>query len=243
MMRGFHHGRVHAALLIPLALLLSLTFAAPRAGDLLAEPARATIASGKREAIRTRATPAPRADGEQTELHAETRNDVKTLAATGVPFDGVDAELALAWRRGDCHLNPGNPSCVMIGLAAGCETDPGDPGCRADHDGDACIDVAEVRSGLDPFQPADCVGGRNRSPALNCLFLSFNLACHGRGHALALATPNSGAERGAARVELALASSSRPRQTWIVPCSPGIRPAMGSRRTRNDRPRYAPIAT
>jgi hypothetical protein len=81
----------------------------------------------------------------------------------------------------DCvwEWNLGNPSCLTVGLAAGCAIDATGPGCSVDSDGDRCSDVAEADAGFDPFDPADCVGGSGGQPAINCLFLTENLACNG----------------------------------------------------------------
>src|SRR5215207_2978763 len=75
--------------------------------------------------------------------------------------------------------NPGNPSCLTIGIAADCAIDPTGPGCQCDSDGDRCIDVAEAEAGFDPFDAADCVSTASGQPAINCLFLTENLACNG----------------------------------------------------------------
>lgn len=90
-----------------------------------------------------------------------------------------DPELEAAWVRAGCALNPGNPSCVIIGHAAACAKLPGDPDCTADRDGDRCRDVAEVRAGLDPLDSADCIGDASGAPLLNCLFLIGNERCDG----------------------------------------------------------------
>jgi hypothetical protein len=84
-------------------------------------------------------------------------------------------------RMPDCVAfhNPGNPSCLTIGIAADCAIDPTGPGCRVDSDGDRCIDVAEAEAGFDPFDAADCVSTAGGQPAINCLFLTENLACNG----------------------------------------------------------------
>jgi len=92
---------------------------------------------------------------------------------------GGDAELDEAWQRFGCHLNPGNPSCLTVGLAAACVSAPSAPGCSSDSDADTCRDIAEVRAGLDPFEPADCIGGREGQPLVNCLFPTGDLACDG----------------------------------------------------------------
>ena len=81
----------------------------------------------------------------------------------------------------DCvwQWNPGNPSCLTIGIAADCAIDPTGPGCSMDSDGDRCADVAEAEAGFDPFDAADCVSSAGGQPAINCLFLTENLACNG----------------------------------------------------------------
>jgi hypothetical protein len=90
----------------------------------------------------------------------------------------LDPVLDDAWHRFGCHLNPGNPSCLTVGIAAECAIDATGPNCSVDSDGDRCTDVAEAEAGFDPFDPGDCVGGGGR-PAVNCLFLTENLACNG----------------------------------------------------------------
>jgi hypothetical protein len=106
---------------------------------------------------------------------------VPTESATTRPAEQPELDLALddAWHRYGCHLNPGNPSCLTVGLAAGCAIDAIGHGCSVDSDGDRCTDVAEVEAGLDPFDAADCVGSAGGQPAINCLFLTENLACNG----------------------------------------------------------------
>ena len=91
----------------------------------------------------------------------------------------VDPELDDAWYDNGCHLNPGNPACVIVGVAAECAITPAAAACDADSDGDSCIDVAEIRSGFDPFEAKDCLGSGGGKPAINCLFLSRGLACDG----------------------------------------------------------------
>jgi len=83
--------------------------------------------------------------------------------------------------RSDCvwFHNPGNPSCLTIGIAAQCAIDATGPDCRVDSDGDHCTDVAEAEAGFDPFDAADCVSGAEGRPAINCLFQTENLACNG----------------------------------------------------------------
>jgi hypothetical protein len=100
------------------------------------------------------------------------------MARAAEPSD-LDPALENAWHRYGCHLNPGNPSCLILGLATGCAIDATGTGCSVDSDGDRCIDVAEADAGFDPFDPADCVGSAGGQPAINCLFLTENLACNG----------------------------------------------------------------
>jgi hypothetical protein len=90
-----------------------------------------------------------------------------------------DPALADAWHHYGCHLNPGNPSCLTVGLAAECAIDVTGPSCSADSDGDRCTDVAEAEAGFDPFDPADCLGKSGGQPAINCLFPTENLTCNG----------------------------------------------------------------
>jgi len=78
-----------------------------------------------------------------------------------------------------CLRNPGNPSCLTIGIAVGCAIDSTGSDCRVDSDGDGCSDIAEVEAGFDPFDAADCVSGAGGQPAINCLFPTENLACNG----------------------------------------------------------------
>src|SRR5215207_7212461 len=101
--------------------------------------------------------------------------------ATPRPAELPDLDPALddAWHRYGCHLNPGNPSCLTVGLAIGCTIDATGPGCSGDSDGDRCTDVAEVEMGFDPFDSADCISSAGGQPAVNCLFLTENLACNG----------------------------------------------------------------
>ena len=102
----------------------------------------------------------------------------QTSSAIGAAGRG-DPELDAAWDRAGCELNPGNPSCVIIGNAATCAELPGKPECTADRDSDRCLDIAEVRAGLDPLDGADCLGDAAGAPLLNCLFLIGNEPCHG----------------------------------------------------------------
>jgi hypothetical protein len=103
----------------------------------------------------------------------------RTVTTTGSAFGapGIDSALAGAWRRHGCAVNPGNPACLTIGLAAACARDAATPGCDGDRDGDRCTDVAEVLVGFDPFNGADCLGNRDGAPAINCLFPAGNLPC------------------------------------------------------------------
>jgi hypothetical protein len=108
--------------------------------------------------------------------------------ASGSSAPDPAGALAGAWRRHGCVANPGNPSCLTVTLAAECLRNATMPGCAVDRDGDRCTDVAEVLAGLDPFAGEDCIGARDGAPAINCLFLSGNLACDerpstGRGQA------------------------------------------------------------
>jgi len=110
--------------------------------------------------------------------------DPAQAAALHGPGQGKqDAEINEAWRRNGCPLNPGNPSCLTVGLAAACAVNLTATGCDVDSDADTCRDVAEVRAGLDPFDPADCLGDRDGRPLLNCLFVAGNLSCNGRREA------------------------------------------------------------
>lgn len=126
--------------------------------------------------------------------NAMVRNDgarVATFAVARITTDGTvqgeaapapgDPVLDEAWQRFGCHLNPGNPACLTVGLVSTCATNPNGPGCRDDSDGDSCLDIAEVQVGLDPFAPGDCLGSREGEPLLNCLFLTGRLSCDGSG--------------------------------------------------------------
>ncbi len=103
----------------------------------------------------------------------------ESTAPREIAFRAGDAALDDAWQRFGCALNPGNPACLTVGLAAACTSAPAGPGCTDDSDADSCLDVAEVRAGLDPFEPADCLGSHDGDPLLNCLFLAGNLSCDG----------------------------------------------------------------
>jgi hypothetical protein len=102
-------------------------------------------------------------------------------SATTHPTDqsSLDPALGDAWHHFGCHLNPGNPSCVTVGIAAECAIDATGPSCSVDSDGDRCTDIAEAEARFDPFDPADCIGSAGGQPAVNCLFLTENLACNG----------------------------------------------------------------
>ena len=114
--------------------------------------------------------------GQQTATFAIARS---ATAETTSAQSGLDAALDDAWHRHGCHLNPGNSSCLTVGIAAECAIDPAGPACRVDSDGDRCADIAEVAAGFAPFDPADCIGSAAGQPAVNCLFPSENLACNG----------------------------------------------------------------
>jgi hypothetical protein len=118
--------------------------------------------------------------GDQPAMFVIARN-LPTENATARAAEQPDLDPALddAWYRYGCHLNPGNPSCLAVGFAAGCAIDATGPGCSIDSDGDRCTDVAEAEAGFDPFDPADCIGSAGGQPAINCLFLIENLACNG----------------------------------------------------------------
>lgn len=115
-----------------------------------------------------------------------------TPFATGSIVPGTDVALAEAWRRNGCQVNPGNPSCLTIGLAAECLQNAPMPGCAVDRDGDRCTDVSEVLAGLDPFAGADCISNWDGAPAINCLFQTGNLACDERPSTGRGQTPLSG---------------------------------------------------
>jgi hypothetical protein len=118
--------------------------------------------------------------GGQPAMFVIARSLLTESAATrAAEQSDLDQALDDAWHHYGCHLNPGNPSCLTIGLAAGCAIDATGPGCSVDSDGDRCSDVAEAEAGFDPFDPADCVGSSGGQPAINCLFLTENLACNG----------------------------------------------------------------
>ena len=103
----------------------------------------------------------------------------ESAAARPTNQSSLDPALGDAWHRFGCHLNPGNPSCVTVGIAAECAIDATGPGCSVDSDGDRCTDIAEAEARFDPFDPADCIGSAGGQPAVNCLFLTENLACNG----------------------------------------------------------------
>jgi hypothetical protein len=83
-----------------------------------------------------------------------------------------------AWRRFGCQVNPGNPACLTVTLAADCLGNLASAGCAVDRDGDRCNDVSEVLTGFDPFDGADCLSNRAGAPAINCLFPAGNLPCN-----------------------------------------------------------------
>ncbi|MFN8594460.1 MAG: hypothetical protein U0031_23660 [Thermomicrobiales bacterium] len=88
-----------------------------------------------------------------------------------------DGAVAGAWRRNGCQVNPGNPACLTVTLAATCARHPATSGCAVDRDGDRCTDVSEVLIGLDPFDGGDCLSNSAGAPAINCLFPVGNLPC------------------------------------------------------------------
>lgn len=112
-------------------------------------------------------------------ITADAATAHQSTAPHEITFRTGDAALDDAWQRFGCALNPGNPACLTVGLAAACASVPSSPGCANDSDADNCLDITEVRAGLDPFEPVDCLGSRDGDPLLNCLFLAGNLACDG----------------------------------------------------------------
>ena len=110
----------------------------------------------------------------------QSRTDTPQQTGANLPAGmPIDPELAIAWEQNGCHLNPGNPSCLTIGLAADCAADGDHPACATDSDGDGCIDIAEVRTGFDAFAAEDCIAGAAGEPVINCLFLFETFACRG----------------------------------------------------------------
>lgn len=91
-----------------------------------------------------------------------------------------DPVLDAVWERNGCPLNPANPPCLAIAQAAACSVTP-DARCAADSDGDGCIDIGEVRLGLDAFDAADCIPDPTGQPAVNCLFPLTERTCGRRG--------------------------------------------------------------
>lgn len=86
-------------------------------------------------------------------------------------------EIEAAWDRAGCQLNPGNPTCVLLGRAAACDSSDRDPACNSDGDRDGCLDITEVLAGLDPLHGQDCLGDAAGTPLLNCLFPQNNASC------------------------------------------------------------------
>ena len=86
----------------------------------------------------------------------------RPAASTGVANrePDINSALAAAWRSHGCAVNPGNPACLTIGLAAACSRDAATPGCDDDRDGDRCIDITEVLTGFDPFSTAVSISRR-----------------------------------------------------------------------------------
>jgi hypothetical protein len=141
-------------------------------GDVIDVPGREMLLLTKPATVRNTA--------DQPAMFVIARS-VPTENATTRAAEQSDLDPALddAWHRYGCHLNPGNPSCLTVGLAAGCAIDATGPSCSVDSDGDRCSDVAEAEAGFDPFDSADCVGSSGGQPVINCLFLTENLACNG----------------------------------------------------------------
>lgn len=123
-------------------------------------------------------TPAAEAATPAAVAHQLPRADNQTAVRTAGDFPSIDAALAGPWRRYGCAVNPGNPACLTIGLAAECARNAKMPGCDVDRDSDRCTDVSEVLAGFDPFNGADCLSNRDGAPAINCLFPAGNLPCN-----------------------------------------------------------------
>lgn len=123
------------------------------------------------------ATPAAATGRAEVRAGTEPRPIAMTQDADG-GLD-IDSALAGAWRHHGCAVNPGNPACLTITLAAACAQDAKTPDCDSDSDGDRCTDVAEILAGFDPFDGDDCLSNRDGAPAINCLFPAGNLPCDG----------------------------------------------------------------
>jgi hypothetical protein len=95
----------------------------------------------------------------------------------GVGSRRLDPALDVVWERNGCPLNPANPPCLAIAQAAACAIDPTGAQCTADSDGDGCVDIAEVRLGLDAFDATDCLPDPSGRPAVNCLFPIGDRTC------------------------------------------------------------------
>jgi hypothetical protein len=91
--------------------------------------------------------------------------------------DGT-GEIEAAWDRAGCQINPGNPTCVLLGRASACDMSDRDPACTSDADTDGCQDISEVLAGLDPLNGNDCLGDAAGTPLLNCLFPHSNASCN-----------------------------------------------------------------
>jgi hypothetical protein len=95
----------------------------------------------------------------------------------------ADPLVASMWQRHGCHLNTGNRSCRLVGMAAACAIDASAPGCGNDRDGDGCTDAAEVQTGFDAYDDEDCVANAAGEPVVNCLFVLGDFACNGQSAA------------------------------------------------------------
>lgn len=102
---------------------------------------------------------------------------VDATQGAGEP-DAVPGEIEAAWDRAGCQLNPGNPTCVLLGRAAACDVSDRDPACASDSDTDGCLDISEVLTGLDSLDGDDCLGDAAGMPLLNCLFPRGNASCN-----------------------------------------------------------------
>jgi hypothetical protein len=103
--------------------------------------------------------------------------DRATRTEHGMGARRLDPALDVVWERNGCPLNPANPPCLVIAQAAACAIDPAGAQCTADSDGDGCVDIAEVRLGLDAFDALDCLPDASGRPAVNCLFPIADRTC------------------------------------------------------------------
>jgi hypothetical protein len=104
-------------------------------------------------------------------------------AAQSDASDSTPDEIEAAWDRAGCQLNPGNPTCILLGRAAACDSSDRDPACTNDSDRDGCLDISEALAGLDPLNADDCLGDAAGTPLLNCLFPRNNASCGVRSEA------------------------------------------------------------